>query len=93
MPEITESTEVRADDNCLSTTLDGETVILHMEEGTYYGFNDVGTFVWESLQRSQTVEEVCQSVAAEYDVEYGECHEDVKQMIAELVQKDLAYSR
>ncbi|ESP90006.1 hypothetical protein K933_00547 [Candidatus Halobonum tyrrellensis G22] len=78
-----------AAENCLSTTIDGETVVLHTDAGKYYGFNEVGTFVWESLQEPHTVEEVYEAVTDEYDVGYDRCREDVDELLAELADKDL----
>lgn len=89
MSTLSDSTEVVATDSCLSTTVDGESVILHADAGKYYGFNEVGTYVWELLQEPHTVEGVVQSVHEAYDVEYERCREDVEDLLAELVEKDL----
>lgn len=86
---VTTSTTVVATENALSTTIDGETVILHQEAGEYYGLNTVGTFIWELLEEPQTVNVVCEAVTAEYDVEYEQCETDVIAMVTELAEKDL----
>lgn len=90
MNTLTDSTEVVAADDCLSTTVDGESVILHMDSDKYYGFNEVGTYVWESIQEPQTIGVVCQDVTEEYDVEYDQCRADVEDLIRDLVDKHLA---
>lgn len=89
MSTLSESTEVVAADDCLSTTIDDETVILDMGAGKYYGFNEVGTFVWNSVQQPLTVAEICDKVTAEYDVEYERCRSDVDDLLVELADKDL----
>lgn len=86
---IDSSTEVVAADDCLSTTLDGESVILHVEAGEYYGFNEVATDVWESLQEPKTVREVCDDVVEAYDVDYERCRDDVDDLLVDLVERDL----
>ncbi|SEP21062.1 Coenzyme PQQ synthesis protein D (PqqD) [Halorientalis persicus] len=87
--EFTDSTEVVAVDNCLSTTLDGESVILHTGAGKYYGFNEVGTDVWESLQQPTTVQDITNHLVEEYEVSYNRCSEDVKELLSTLLDKDL----
>jgi len=59
---LTTATTAVAAENALSTTIDGETVILHRDVGKYYGLNEVGTFVWELLQEPRSIEELCQEV-------------------------------
>lgn len=86
---ISESTVVVTTENCLSTTIDGETVILHRDKGKYYGLNDVGTFVWELVQQPHTVENICQEIIAEYDVEYERCRNDVEEVLLEMADKNL----
>lgn len=86
---LSESTVVVATDCCLSTTIDGEAVILHTDDGTYYGFNDVGTYIWELLQQPHTVQDVCRAVAEEYDVTHERCRADVHELVSELLEYDL----
>jgi len=83
------STTAVAVESALSTTIDGETVILHQDIGKYYGLNEVGTLVWELLEEPRSVEEVCQEVAGVYDVEYGRCRSDVEELLVDLAEKDL----
>lgn len=87
--EFDESTEVVAADDCLSTTLDGESVILHMDAGEYYGFNEVATVIWERIQKPRTVGELCEYVTDEYDVSAERSREDTEVLLNELNSKGL----
>lgn len=86
---LTTSTTVVAAENSLSTTIDGETVILHPDVGKYYGLNEVGTFVWDLLQEPRSVEQLCQEVVDVYDVERERCRTDIEDLLVELVENDL----
>lgn len=88
-PEISRSTTIVVSDDCLSTTTDGESVILHVERGTYYGFNEVGTDIWEFAQEPRTVEEICQMVQRSYEVDEERCLADVTELVAEMLEFDL----
>lgn len=83
------STDVVRTENCLSTTLDGETVILHRDAEKYYGLNEVGTVVWESLQQPRTIDELCEEILAKYDVSYERCRDDIEEILVELNEKEL----
>ena len=86
---LIESTAVVASNSCLSSKLEGETVILHTDADTYYGLNEVGTYVWDLLQQPRTVEELCHAVASEYDVTCDECRDDIHALVAELLEYGL----
>ncbi|GAA0540594.1 hypothetical protein GCM10008994_14600 [Halorubrum ejinorense] len=64
-------------------------MILHQDIGKYYGLNEVATFVWELLEEPRSVEELCRTVAENYDVEYSHCRSDVEDLLVDLAEKDL----
>lgn len=86
---LTASTTIVAAEPVLSTTIDGETVILHKGVERYYGLNDVGTFIWKLLEEPRTVEEICEEVMNEYDVGYQRCKNDVEDIVSEMNKKEL----
>lgn len=86
---LTKSSTVVSTERSLSTTIDGETVILHRDVGKYYGLNEVGTFVWELIQEPRSVDELCQEVTEEYDVEPERCRNDIKELLVDLAEKNL----
>jgi len=86
---LTTSTTAIAAENVLSTTIDGESVILHREAGKYYGFNEVGTFIWELLQEPRSVDELCEQVVAEYDVDRDRCQNDIEELLVDLAESEL----
>jgi hypothetical protein len=86
---FTSATTVVVAENALSTTIDGETMILDQDAGVYYGLNEVGTFIWDLLQEPRSVGELCRKVATEYDVEQERCRADVEDLIEDLTENDL----
>ena len=53
----------------VSCDLDGETVILSVASGLYYGLDPVGTNIWNKLQSQRTVQEIRDELLREYDVD------------------------
>lgn len=68
----------------LAADLDGETVILHVESGTYYGLSAVGSRIWELIQEPRRVREVRDVLLEEYDVEPAQCGSDVLALLGDL---------
>ena len=69
--------------------MDGELVMMGLEQGEYYGLRDVAASIWQHLAEPRTAAELCALVAAEYDVSADACHADVVVFLDELVDKAL----
>jgi len=66
-----------------------ETVILHLETGTYYGLDAVGARVWQLIVEGKSLGEACAVMIEEYDVEQEKLEKDVLDLVAELEEKRL----
>jgi len=86
---IDESSVVVAADHQTSAEVDGESVILDLEEGVYYGLNPVGARIWSEIQEPTSVEEITAAITAEYDVDAEQCREDVLSLLRDLRENDL----
>ncbi|MCE7039821.1 PqqD family protein [Dyadobacter sp. CY312] len=74
----------------IASKVAGETVILNHNKGAYYGLDEVGVLVWDSLEKGpQTIDELCAAVLAEYDVEEAECKSDVDDLLKDLISERL----
>lgn len=89
MVDITDSTTVVAVENTLITTLDGESVLLHTDSGKYFGFNEVGTEIWEMIQEPQSVETLSYEMVDKYDIDHETVRADVEALLTELIDKGL----
>lgn len=89
MTEVETDATVVATDNHVATTVDGETVLLNHEQGTYQGLSGVGPRVWELVQEPTSVGTVVETIATEYDVDADRCERDVCEFIGELAAESL----
>lgn len=87
--DVTESTTVVATDDQLSTTVDGEAVLLQLESGRYYGFNEVASRIWELVQKPRTMSEIRAEILDTYDVSPEQCTRDVRSVLSEMAAADL----
>ncbi len=73
----------------ISSDLAGESVILQLSTGIYYGLNQVGASIWNLIQESKTVEEIKNAILEEYEVEPEQCDRDLLALLQELEAKGL----
>ncbi len=73
----------------VSCTVSGEVVILHLDDGAYYGLNEVGTRIWELLQEPRGFQDLVAAVVDEFDVTPEACADDVRVLLDELGARGL----
>ena len=73
----------------VSAELAGEVVILNLKSGIYYGLNAVGARIWELVKGPKRVDEIRDTILAEYDVEPKRCQRDLLTLLQELRAKEL----
>nr|WP_319565123.1 lasso peptide biosynthesis PqqD family chaperone [uncultured Rhodoferax sp.] len=74
------------DPDLISTDMDGDTVMLSIERGEYFGIGGVGTRVWELLEQAVSMQTIVQAICAEYDVDEATCLADVQAFFNELLK-------
>ncbi|KJR97920.1 MAG: hypothetical protein VR65_22650 [Desulfobulbaceae bacterium BRH_c16a] len=57
----------------ISTEIGGETVILNMKTGKYCGLNEVGTVVWEELEKQKKFDDLKSRILQEFNVSEEDC--------------------
>ncbi len=73
----------------ISTTMDGETVVLNTESGRYFSLNRVGNTPWEALRGAQTTAALVATVVERYDVDLETATRDVRELLATLEEAGL----
>jgi hypothetical protein len=74
----------------ISSKVAGETVILNHSKGAYYGLDEVGVLVWDTLEKGpQTIDALCEAVVNEYDVDTETCKNDIDVLLKDLVSEKL----
>jgi hypothetical protein len=80
-------------DRQVACEVGGEAVILHLDDGVYYGLNEVGARIWQLVQEPRTLSELVDAIVSEYDVPREQCQEDVQGLLTELLEKKLVVVR
>src|SRR5262245_37917912 len=79
----------RPADSAIFRELDGEAIVLHLDTGIYFGLDAVGTLIWRSLARRESVGRIVGGVVGDYDVDEAQARVDVERLIDQLVAKGL----
>ncbi len=78
----------RNDDN-LASKIHDEVVMVNITQGNYFGLNSVGSDIWELLQEPCSVEELCEKLMNDYDIDKESCLRDINSFIKELMKNDI----
>lgn len=89
MTELSKSSTIVVSKDVVSCDLGGETAMLDMKEGVYYGLNEMGTIIWEYIQEPVTLQEIIDKILEEYDVDEETCFADLVELIDQMVKNRL----
>jgi hypothetical protein len=73
----------------LSEVVDGETVLLHLDSGTYFGLNRTGTRFWQLLLESGHAARISSVISAEFGVEEETVKRDLADLLRQLTERGL----
>ena len=87
MESLSLSTLIARDQDIIATDMDGETVMMSIERGEYYGLSGVGPFLWAQLAEPLSIGELCRRVVQAYEVDEATCRADVTAFVEDLIDK------
>lgn len=73
----------------VAADMDGETVMMSVERGEYFGLGGTGSRVWELLAQPCSLAQLCATFAAEYAVDAQTCAADLRGFVEDLLQRGL----
>lgn len=74
----------------VATDMNGETVMMHIDKGTYFALTGSGGQIWNALEEPATIEEVVSFIEREYDVSQVDNLEHViGEFVGKLVEQGL----
>lgn len=65
--------------------LDGEWIVLDAEKYLVTKLNEIGGYIYTSLQKGSELQDIVQSISEQYEVPYEEAHRDSLAFIQHLV--------
>jgi hypothetical protein len=89
--EIGPDTVLQRKQDILFNEIDGEVVMLSIENGEYYGMDKVGSRIWKILSDEITFRKLIAILVTEYNVVEKKCIVDTISFIKKLEEKKLIY--
>jgi hypothetical protein len=80
---------LRIADNVVFRNLAGESVLLNLDTGTYFGLDAIGTRLWNLVAEHRSTAQVINILLSEYDVDEPRLQTDVNTLIDQLLAKGL----
>ena len=82
-------TTVTVSTSQLASNIGGETVILGLNGGRYYGLDDVGARIWQLIQQPTEVRAIADTLVREYEVGRERCEADVVALLEKMIAAGL----
>ncbi len=76
-------------ENTAARIIEGQAVIMTMEDNTLHTLNNVGSKMWELCNGQRTIEEIIQAIQDEYTISREEAKADCESFIHELCIKGI----
>ncbi|WP_029192449.1 lasso peptide biosynthesis PqqD family chaperone [Paenibacillus harenae] len=80
-------------DGFLVSEMNGEKVMLSIENGKYYNLGQIGGRVWELIASPSSIQDIVNQLLTEYEIEPGACEQQVRAFLQQLKSEGLIQVR
>lgn len=91
MSDLSLDTIIQRSDNFVAAAIEGDTVMMNVESGHYFGLDDIGTAAWEALQQPQSIAQIRDQLLQQYDADETQCGNDLIDFFGELLAQDIVH--
>lgn len=61
--------------------LDNQQIMMHLENGMYYGLNPIGKRIWDLIENPKSFEDIVQVLLSEFEVSEDQCTREVRSFL------------
>lgn len=91
MEKIEATTLIKRNPEMVTSNIDGEIVMMSIENGEYYGLDEVGSRIWELLENPVTFEQLVNTLVEEFEVDVETCKADTLEFLNQMVEKKIIF--
>ena len=73
----------------ISGRLHDELIMMDIDKGKYFALNPIATRIWDLLENSLSLEDLCGLLMNEYEVNAVQCREEVETHLVEMTKMKL----
>lgn len=88
-PLINLNSIITQSDDQVSAEIEEEAVMMSIEQGKYYGLDEIGTRIWKLIEQPQSVSKLLETLLSEYDVDNKTCEKDVLSLLNGLLEENM----
>jgi hypothetical protein len=89
MSENLHQSKVKRGERVFWSIIDGEGIILKLDDGKYFKLNEVGTAVVDAIKRPRKLYELAEEIASCFDVAIDQALSDTVEFVHELSEQGL----
>jgi hypothetical protein len=89
MEKISPQTVIKRNPQMVTSNIDGEIVMMSIDNSEYYGLDDIGSRIWELMENPILVDDLIGILLSEFEVEKNECISDTLDFLNNMTDKNL----
>jgi len=86
---ITDATIISRSPSVITTEVNGEVVMMSIEQGQYFGLDDIGSDIWKRLDPPCAFADLIDRLAADYDADRASIAADVRALLETMAERDV----
>jgi hypothetical protein len=86
---IADTTIISRSPAVLTAEVDGEVVMMSIEQGQYFGLDDIGSDIWKRLDPPCAFADLVDRLAADYDADRASIAADVRALLETMAERDV----
>jgi len=80
---------IQRNDDIVQAEIDGEIVMMSIENGEYYGLDIIASRIWEIIETPLKIIAICEQLLTEYDVTEETCQTDVIEFLNNMAENKI----
>jgi hypothetical protein len=80
---------VKRNPEIVTSNIDGEIVMMSIDNGEYYGLDEIASRIWELIEKPISVNSLIEALMDEFEVNKPDCANDTLEFLSEMANKGL----
>jgi hypothetical protein len=89
MADIVDSTIISRSPSVLTAEVDGEVVMMSIQQGQYFGLDDIGSDIWKRIEPPCSFAALIDGLTADYEADRATILADVQGLLHRMAEQDV----
>ena len=89
MADIVDSTIISRSPSVLTAEVDGEVVMMSIQQGQYFGLDDIGSDIWRRIEPPCSFAALIDGLALDYEADRATILADVHSLLLRMAEQDV----